>query len=213
MVDEVALVVGQQVRRGIVNRKARHDVADVEIDDLGGAAERLAGAAVPDRQQDLAVRGDEHAQLGVLAVPGLATLADVGFGDARRQGQHADGGALDQPAEFGQRLGQVEVPFVFLEGERQRHEQRYAVGDGRAGGDAVAALGQRVEHEQRQAREIQLQCAQELRHPGLEHPGLGGRDVAMPGHADDERQKGIANLRHRRHASGECHSPPNRGAP
>ncbi len=80
VIDEVAVVVGQQVGRGVLAGQARHLAVQVVVHDLGGNAGGRRRAPVPKREQHLAVRGHVDPVLRVLAVargPGWRTSSAV----------------------------------------------------------------------------------------------------------------------------------------
>ncbi len=93
VVDEVALVLGQrQATGGGARRIARHHVVVVETDHLAGAAELVGVLAVPQRQQHVAMRAQEHAELRVLAIAIRAGFGNRGGRVARSDRQFIDFG-------------------------------------------------------------------------------------------------------------------------
>ncbi len=99
VIDEVALVLGQvELARGHARRVAGHDVVVMEPDRRRRAAQQVAVLAVPERQQHVAVRAQEHADLGVLARAARPAFRDGSRRRARQQRQFEDLGGL--VAEF-----------------------------------------------------------------------------------------------------------------
>src|SRR6185436_20300529 len=73
-----ALVVGVvETRSWLAVRESRHVVVLVETDDLRGAAGRAVFVAVPQCEQDVAMRRNERAELRVLKVPLRPRVGDV----------------------------------------------------------------------------------------------------------------------------------------
>ena len=70
VIDEIALVIDQHLLgRDHRRHVAFHDVVVMEFDDLAGSTERRAEFAIPDREQHVAMRGQENAQLRIQPVP------------------------------------------------------------------------------------------------------------------------------------------------
>jgi hypothetical protein len=190
VVDEVALVLREDLDAALVAlHEAGHLVPVVKAHHLRRAAELPRLLAVPDRQQDVAVRAEIDAEPRVVRVAPRAVLRD-GLGRvAREEGQLDDLSIRAQRAERLDRAGRAEVPLVDLDREGQRHDQRNPQRPRLLGDHAVGALGERTHDRDRQVGILLAQRREELAHAPPQCRNLRGHDVAMPRDPDDDRHQ------------------------
>ena len=195
--DQIALVVGEQVRRHLIHAQAGHHVVQMELHHLRGAAGGFARMAVPQGQQQLAMRGDEHAELAVLPVARFAADAD-GFrrvAGGERQMPHLR--LRQQTAETRQAFRRGEIAFVFFLRHRQRRHQFDAERQRFLRYELIAAFGQGRDQAQGQGGEIALQPLEKTPHRRAQAGFFFRQQIAMRGEADakaDARIVGVGQL-------------------
>ena len=91
VIDQVAFVVDQHLLSGgCCTCIAGHRVVVVKTNDLAGAAEFVVVFAVPERQQNMAVGTEEHAELGILEVAQRSFRTDLFVAGIARCRQFVD---------------------------------------------------------------------------------------------------------------------------
>ena len=192
VMDEVTLVLGQvELVRRHARRVAGHHVVVMEPHRRRRAAEQVAVLAVPEREQHVAVRAQEDADLGVLARAVRPALRDGSWRGSRQQRQLEDLGGL--VAEFRKLLEGVrrEVFLVQHPRHRQHDAERHAELQGLLGHDAVGAVSERRHHDDDAAGVLVAQTEQAVAHARADDRDLVGHEVPVPGDGDDERN-GVA---------------------
>ena len=188
---------------GAVEARARgtadveRDPVALELDHLGGAA-GCAGALVtiPDRDQDVAVLGDEQTDRAIL----LRTSGAVGAHGIqripRRERHHRRRDGLRQKGiELGHVAGLepgLEVAAIFLERQRQRCDEPQSLRQRDARRQPVSALGQRRQQDDRRfavrTEIVAPQGGEDGRDLRLELRHILVAQIAVPGHPDHQRQ-------------------------
>jgi hypothetical protein len=182
VIDEIAFVVGQDqavLRAG--RRVARHDVVVVKPHHLAGAADLVRRLAIPECQQDVAVRTHEDAGLRILL---RARAPWRGHGlecRARDQRQLEDIDRLVAEAqELLARAGGYEVGQVAVPRHRQYDRERDIEFDRDLGDEPVGAFR---EHRHDRHAAIRVAGAEPLEERADTFPDLrqlAGREVTVP---------------------------------
>ena len=93
---------------------------------------------------------------------------------------------LEQVAEFPARFRVLEILFVLLDRQGQRHHQFDAPGPGDASGDAIAAVGERTDQPQRGIRVAFFQGLEQGLDLGFDDRDFVIRRIAVGGHAESQ---------------------------
>ena len=136
MVNEVALVIDEHLLASArFARIARHDVVVMKAHDLTCSAQLIGFLAVPYGQQDMTVRGEKDAELGVA----LRRFLFLGAGVENEYFTRR----LAQGPESNRRRVVVELAQVVGDRHRQWHIERHVHFDRDLGSEHVCAFGQR----------------------------------------------------------------------
>ncbi len=140
----------------------------METDDLRGAAQTIRLASIPQRQQHMAVTGNEDAGPGVLLVAGWAVTSDLFVAVARAQRQREQFGLLQLLFEHRPACGAFEIVAIQRHRQRQRRHHAQAEIEGNLCHQLVAAFGQRRQQGQRQVGVALLQLEEEVAYSPLQ---------------------------------------------
>ena len=160
---------------------------ELEAHHLRRAGDRGVAYAVPECQEQMALRRDEHAHFAILGIAQFSVRGRRTHGG--RIGDHEDigrGYARQQVAEFMGGIGKV--PRVLLGCHRQWHDQFTALGQRDLGDQSVSALGERGYHAQRRGWIARAQVGDEPRDAGVIERIVVRFQVPVSDHTDHERQ-------------------------
>jgi hypothetical protein len=162
-------------------RRSRASRPSGESDDLRGSAELGGRLAVPDRQQDVAMRAqvDSEAARSAhhAAVRMQRSISGVSPGSS---GSSTTSAAAHIPRNASTEPGALEVLLVELDGKGQGHDQGNPERPRFLGHHAIRALGERTHDGQRQIGMPVAQLLQELAHEPAQCGASPGRRSRWP---------------------------------
>ena len=160
---------------------------ELEAHDLRGAGDGVVAYAVPECQQQMALRCNVHSHFAVLGIAQFGVRGGRTHGGCIGEHEDVRGGyTRQQIAEFLCGLGKV--ARVLLGRHRQRHDHFTPLSQRNLGDKPVSAFGQRRYHAQGRGRVVGAQVGEEPCHPCAVEREVRRFEQPMSDHPDDQRQ-------------------------